>query len=275
MLHPGWILTPPVSCCTRQRGETEAPQTWQEEWNVYLFQNCLLKLDWNLWHPELETLALFPQDSRQSAGLRGLHISSWCWHQLLLISWPWTSFKSRLRASEWFPGKALCSPSNLQWSQAQEAGSSRSGSERACQCRWLCTSREEHGAGSGGELPFVAALRHWPQKTGGWGTPDGAVPRSLPANAGHPGSIPGLGGFHALRNSCAPAPQLLTPRSGAHAPQLLSLSAQSLCSATGEAPTRRSPHSEKPTHHNKEKAHRNQRKPSWGNKDPVQTKINT
>ena len=32
----------------------------------------------------------------------------------------------------------------------------------------------------------------------------GEGPPLVGANAGHPGSIPGLGAFHVLRNSCAP-----------------------------------------------------------------------
>ena len=55
------------------------------------------------------------------------------------------------------------------------------------------------------------------------GFPGGAVVEDLPASAGGTGSSPGLGGSH-------------VPRSGsAREPQLLSLRAWSLCSATGEA----------------------------------------
>ena len=55
------------------------------------------------------------------------------------------------------------------------------------------------------------------------GFPGGAVVGSLPANAGHTGSGPGLGGSH-------------VPRSGwAREPQLLSLRVWSLCSTTREA----------------------------------------
>ena len=60
-------------------------------------------------------------------------------------------------------------------------------------------------------------------KYGHLGFPGGAVVENLPANAGHTGSGPGLGGSH-------------MPRSGwAREPQLLSLRVRSLCSATGEA----------------------------------------
>ena len=52
---------------------------------------------------------------------------------------------------------------------------------------------------------------------------------NLPANAGHTGSSPGLGGSH-------------VPRSGwAREPQLLSLRVWSLCSAAGEAAMVRGP----------------------------------
>ena len=53
--------------------------------------------------------------------------------------------------------------------------------------------------------------------------PGGAVVENLPANAGHTGSCPGLGGSH-------------MPRSGwACEPRLLSLRVWSPCSSTGEA----------------------------------------
>ena len=53
---------------------------------------------------------------------------------------------------------------------------------------------------------------------------------NLPANAGDTGSSPGLGGFHMPRSSWA------------RGPQLLSLRAWSLCSATREAVIVRGPH---------------------------------
>ena len=52
---------------------------------------------------------------------------------------------------------------------------------------------------------------------------------SLPANAGHAGSSPGLGGSHMPRSDWA------------RGPQLLSLRVWSLCSATGEAAMVRGP----------------------------------
>ena len=42
---------------------------------------------------------------------------------------------------------------------------------------------------------------------------------SPPASAGDMGSIPGPGGSHMPRSDWARAPQLLSPRSRAHAPQ--------------------------------------------------------
>ena len=54
------------------------------------------------------------------------------------------------------------------------------------------------------------------------GFPGGAVVESLPANAGDTGSSPGLGGSHIPRSNWARAPQLLSLRSRAHEPQLLS-----------------------------------------------------
>ena len=61
------------------------------------------------------------------------------------------------------------------------------------------------------------------------GFPGGAVVVSLPANAGHTGSSPGLGRSH-------------VPRSGwARGPQLLSLRVWSLCSTAREAAIMRGP----------------------------------
>ena len=64
---------------------------------------------------------------------------------------------------------------------------------------------------------------------GARGFPGGTVVENLPANAGDMGSSPGLGGSH-------------MPRSDeAREPQLLSLRAWSLCSATREAAIVRGP----------------------------------
>ena len=60
-------------------------------------------------------------------------------------------------------------------------------------------------------------------KTNFLGFPGGAVVESLPANAGHTGSSPGLGRSHMPRSDQAREPQLLSPR------------VWSLCSATREA----------------------------------------
>ena len=54
------------------------------------------------------------------------------------------------------------------------------------------------------------------------GFPGGAVVKNPPANAGDTGSIPGPGGSHMLRSSYAHVPQLLSLRSRASKPQLLS-----------------------------------------------------
>ena len=70
----------------------------------------------------------------------------------------------------------------------------------------------------------------------------GTVVKNPPANAGNTGSSPGLGRSHMPRSNQARAPQLLSLRSRAHKPQLLSL-----CAATTEArePRARAPQ-EKP-----------------------------
>ena len=62
------------------------------------------------------------------------------------------------------------------------------------------------------------------------GFPGGAVVENLPANAGDTGSSPGLGRSHMPRSNWA------------REPQLLSLRAWSLCSATREATMVRGPH---------------------------------
>ena len=80
-------------------------------------------------------------------------------------------------------------------------------------------------------------------KTQGWGFPGGAVVENPPAKAGDTGSSPGLGRSHMPRSDCAREPQLLSLRSRAHEPQLLSP-----CATTTEArvPTARAPQQEKP-----------------------------
>ena len=52
--------------------------------------------------------------------------------------------------------------------------------------------------------------------------PGGAVVKNPPANAGDMGSSPGPERFHVLWSNKARAPQLLSLRSRAHEPQLLS-----------------------------------------------------
>ena len=63
-----------------------------------------------------------------------------------------------------------------------------------------------------------------------WDFPGGAVVGNLPANAGHMGSIPGPGESHMPRRNWTRGPQLLSLRSRAHKPQLLSP-----CATTTEA----------------------------------------
>ena len=76
-----------------------------------------------------------------------------------------------------------------------------------------------------------------------WGFPGGAVVENLPANAGDTSSSPGPGRSHMPQSDQARAPQLLSLRSRAREPQLLSA-----CAATTEAcaPRARAPQQEKP-----------------------------
>ena len=76
-----------------------------------------------------------------------------------------------------------------------------------------------------------------------WGFPSGTVVKNLPAIAGDTGSSPGPGRSHMLRSNKARAPQLLSLRSRASEPQLLSM-----CATTTEAhaPRARAPQQEKP-----------------------------
>ena len=60
------------------------------------------------------------------------------------------------------------------------------------------------------------------------GFPGGAVVRSPPANAGDTGSSPGPGRSHMLRSNWACVAQLLSLRSRAREPQLLSLHATTI-----------------------------------------------
>ena len=70
------------------------------------------------------------------------------------------------------------------------------------------------------------------------GFPGGAVVGSPPASAGDTGSSPGPGGSHMPQSNWARAPQLLSLRSGACEPQLLSPSATT---AEAHAPGARAP----------------------------------
>ena len=84
-----------------------------------------------------------------------------------------------------------------------------------------------------GEVRMVRIFHHTPLlvlKMRIQGFPGGAVVESLPANAGHTGSSPGLGRSHMPQSNWA------------REPQLLSLRVWSLCSATREAAIVRGPH---------------------------------
>ena len=71
-------------------------------------------------------------------------------------------------------------------------------------------------------------------KTNDPGFPGGTVVKNPPANAGDTGSSPGPGRSHMPWSNQARAPQLLSLRSRAHGPQLLSP-----CATTTEALTPR------------------------------------
>ena len=73
--------------------------------------------------------------------------------------------------------------------------------------------------------------------------PGGAVVKNLPANAGDTGSIPSPGRSHILWNNWAHAPQLLSLRSRAYEPQLLSPRATT---TEARGPRARAPQQEKP-----------------------------
>ena len=76
-----------------------------------------------------------------------------------------------------------------------------------------------------------------------WDFPGGTVVKNPPANAGDTGSSPVPGRSHMPRSNWACAPQLLSLRSRALEPQLLSL-----CATTTEAhaPRAHAPQQEKP-----------------------------
>ena len=75
------------------------------------------------------------------------------------------------------------------------------------------------------------------------GFPGGAVVKNPPANAGDSGWIPGLGRSHMSWSYKARAPQLLSLRSRAGEPQLLSPRA---ATTEARAPRARAPQQEKP-----------------------------
>ena len=73
--------------------------------------------------------------------------------------------------------------------------------------------------------------------------PGGPVVKNLPANAGDTGLSLGPGRSHMLQSNKARAPQLLSLRSRAHEPQLLSLWATT---TEARVPRARAPQQEKP-----------------------------
>ena len=75
------------------------------------------------------------------------------------------------------------------------------------------------------------------------GFPGGTVVGSPPASAGDMGSGPGPGGSHMPRHNWARAPQLLSLRSRAHEPQMLSPSATT---AGAHAPRAHAPQQDRP-----------------------------
>ena len=91
--------------------------------------------------------------------------------------------------------------------------------------------------------------------------PGGAVVGSLPTNAGDAGLIPGVGGSHMPQSDWAHAPQLLSLRSKAGEPKLLSPHAATTearapraCALQQEKPPQREVHSPQrrvaPAHYN-------------------------
>ena len=95
--------------------------------------------------------------------------------------------------------------------------------------------------------------------------PGGSVVKTLPANAGVIGSVPGQGRYHMPRSNEAHVPQLLSQSSRAHEPYLLKPVLHN----------KRSHHNEKLAHHNRVASSCcNQRKPTQSNEDPAEPKIN-
>ena len=95
--------------------------------------------------------------------------------------------------------------------------------------------------------------------------------KNPPANAGDKGSSPGLGSSHMPRSNEARAPQLLSLRSRAQKPQLLSPHAPTI---EARVPRACAPQQEKPPQRRVAPAHRNWRKHARSKEDPTQPKIN-
>ena len=94
-------------------------------------------------------------------------------------------------------------------------------------------------------------------KTGSWDFPGGLVVKNPPASTGDTGLIPGPGRSHLLWDDQA------------HAPQLPSQCAQSLCSTRETITARRSHTTRRSSPHR-----HNWRKPEHSKEDPPQPKVN-
>ena len=102
------------------------------------------------------------------------------------------------------------------------------------------------GAGSGLQAPSsvnLATTCLQSEKHGSGDFPGGAVVKNPPASAGDTGSSPGPGRSHMPRSNSARVPQLLSLRSRAREPQLLSPRATTTKAC---APRARAPQQEKP-----------------------------
>ena len=112
-------------------------------------------------HPEFEILTCFHTTQRRMWGWEdvthavGVDISSYLSPDLEQYG---TSFKSSLRASEWSPGKALCSPSNPQWSQDYRKQGPPLILNVCANADGFLTSREEWVQGQGESSPLLLHL---------------------------------------------------------------------------------------------------------------------
>ena len=94
------------------------------------------------------------------------------------------------------------------------------------------------------QVAITCVLLWWTTFNNTWeGFPGGAVVKNLPANAEDTGLSPGQGRSHMPRSNSAHAPQLLSLRSRAREPQLLS---QRATTTEAHAPRACAPQQEKP-----------------------------